>query len=345
MMSRLRIVIPIIGALLLLATAINSGRTTTSTLPSNTWVNLQAGGVAAGAGVGDEGFSTFVFSPGLRKAVVFGKYHARELAWGEDQNALLAYDFASNRWDLLEVTEAAWSEFLPGVGHDQGWVALDPRRDLYITRGNMTLFGNTQYQTYIFDLRAGRGKRMLPSREPPPVPAVAAAFDPDRGFMLAVGPGAWIYDPDKNLWTELEGAPPARRAPGLVYDRKYRIFVMFGGNQSNETWIFDPTARRWHRRTPAPVPPPRNAPNMAFDAANGVTLLAGGMGPGERPLNDAWVYDAGRDTWTQLDAPAPPNTSSFSGNNLAYDSHHRVFLLKDVSQIRNVWAFRYVPPR
>ena len=29
-------------------------------LPPNTWVNLQAGGVATGAGVGDEGYSTFV---------------------------------------------------------------------------------------------------------------------------------------------------------------------------------------------------------------------------------------------------------------------------------------------
>jgi len=45
-------------------------------LPPNTWVNLQPGGVAVGSGVGDEGYSTFVYAPGLRKTPVWGKYRS-----------------------------------------------------------------------------------------------------------------------------------------------------------------------------------------------------------------------------------------------------------------------------
>lgn len=312
-------------------------------IPPNTWVNMQAGGVALGQGVGDEGYSTLVYSPGLRKALVFAKYHALELSYGEDQNALLGYDFASNRWDILEVTEDAWSEFLPGVGHDQGNVAVDPRRDLYITRGNMTLHGFTGFQTYIFDLKAGRGKRMTPPQVPNISEGVASAFDSDRGLMLSTTGPSWLYDPDTNRWTEVSPSPPVRGSPGLVYDTKHRLFVMFGGSRSNETWTFDATGRTWRKRTPASPPPGRSAPNMAFDRRNGVTLLVGGFGANDQPMSDTWVYDAGLDTWKSLGVAAPPGTSSHAGNNLTYDSHHGVFLLKDVAHIRNVWAFRYVP--
>jgi hypothetical protein len=312
-------------------------------LPPNAWVNMQAGGVAAGNGVGDEGYSTFVYSPGLRKAVVFGKYHARDLGGGEDQNALLAYDFGSNRWDVLEITEAAWSEFLPGVGHDQGLVAIDPRRDLYITRGNMTLHGNTGYQTYIFDLRAGRGKRMMPLQEPTLLTAVASGFDPDRGLMLITRGPSWLYDPDTNRWSEVSSNPSDRPAPSLVYDPGQHVFVMFGGGQSNETWIFETGSRRWRKRTPPVSPSPRASASMAFDSTNGVILLVGGFGPGETELRDMWVYDTGSDRWALLPITAPTQVISHSGNTLVYDSYHGVFLLKDITMIRNLWAFRYVP--
>ncbi len=191
-----------------------------SGLPANTWVNLRAGGVVSGNGVGDEGYSTFVYSPGLKKGLVFAKYHAFEMGGGEDQNALLAYDFGLNRWDVLEITEDAWSEHLPGVGHDQGNVVIDPRRDWYITRGNMTLHGNTGYQTYIYDVRAGRGKRMTPAVEPNLYHSVASAFDPDRGVMLSTRGPAWLYDPDKNTWTEVGGSPSDRAAPALDVRRR-----------------------------------------------------------------------------------------------------------------------------
>ena len=96
----------------------------------NTWVYMNAGGITGpGAGiakgVGDEGFNTLSYSPELRRAVTFGLYHAVSIADGEDQNALMAYSFGENRWDLVEITESDGSEFLPGVGHDEGNATVD----------------------------------------------------------------------------------------------------------------------------------------------------------------------------------------------------------------------------
>lgn len=313
-------------------------------LPPNTWVNLQAGGIATGAGVGDEGYSSFVYAPGIRKALVFGKYHARERSWGEDQNALLAYDLAANRWDIVEITEAAWSEFLPGVGHDQGNVAVDPRRDLYITRGNMTLHGNTAYQTYTYDLRAGRGRRMLPATGPSLLShEVASGFDPDRGVMLVTRGSSWLYDPDQNVWTEVPNSPSNRAAPGLAFDSRRRLFVMFGGGMSNETWIFDAGSRAWHRRSPPVSPSGRQGSNMAFDPESGLTLLVGGVGPGGVLLSDMWAYDIELNRWIPLATTAPPNTVQMV-NSLVYHAAEKLFLLKDVIDLRNIYALRFVPP-
>ena len=72
-------------------------------------------------------------------------------------------------------------------------------------------------------------------------------------------------------------------------------------------------------------------------------LMAGSIGPNGKQVCATWIYDNGKDAWTRLVAPAPPDTSSHSGNTLMHDSHYGVFLLKDVTRIRTVWAIRYVP--
>lgn len=320
-----------------------------ASLPPNTWVDLRPGGVATGEGIGDEGWSTFVYSPGLRRAIVFGKYHAaRAVSWGEDQNALLGYDLATNRWDVLEITEAAWSEFLPGVGHDQGRVAIDPRRDRYITVGNMTLHGNTMYQTYVYDLKAGRGERMMPSGPAPVGHEIACAFASNHGYMLCTRGASWIYDPDKNVWSHVPGSPSDRAGPGLVYDEKHGVFVLFGGGAGrDETWVFDAAKRSWQKRAPAQSPPGRKGPNMAFDEANGIAFLAGGVAADDSRLGDAWVYDAGTNTWTELPSALPRPLGVPGGNLLTYDRDQRLLLLKESGNpaLTTVWAFRYVPAR
>src|SRR6202042_656105 len=85
---------------------------------------------------------------------------------GEDQNALLAYSFSHNRWDLWEATEDASGEHLAGVGHDEGAATVDTIHGLYLSAGNLTLNSACSYQTYVYDLLGGRGHRMISPSQP-----------------------------------------------------------------------------------------------------------------------------------------------------------------------------------
>ena len=174
----------------------------------NVWTRLSPGGVANCANnVGAEGYASLVYSPGIRKAITFGKYHAaRGCGNDEDENALFMYEFARNRWDVLEITEDVWSEHLPGIGHDFGDVAVDTVHDFYITHGNGTLNNNVRQVTYVYDLKAGRGKRMMPQTEMRSSASIqdGTAYSPDDDMVLSVGvEGSEVYDHHQNVWTHL----------------------------------------------------------------------------------------------------------------------------------------------
>lgn len=318
-------------------------------MTANTWLYLNAGGIAGPAagiatGVGDEGFNTFSYAPNLRRSLTFGLYHAASIADGEDQNALLAYSFAENRWDVVEITEADGSEFLPGVGHDEGNATVDTVNGLYVTHGNLTVHGNSAYRTYVYDLKTGRGSRMMPVPEAPFGSSVITAFDPDHEVVLAsIGP-SFIYDRQANAWLRIGGGPSHRPSPALTYDSRNRLFVLFGGGQFDETWTLNPVSRTWTKKTPATAPRARLGANFAFDSANGVAVLVGGTdGKTGVEYRDTWAYDAARDQWTNLNIIAPPGTNPGAGNYLTYDVEHRVLLLKHGTDLNKIYALWYRP--
>jgi len=314
-------------------------------VPANTWVNMRPGGVAKSAwGVGDESYNSFHYAPGIKKAIAYGLYHPPTISYGENQNALLAYDFATNRWDLLQPGEYAASEHLPGVGHDEGNSVVDTVHHLYITHGNLTAGHESCYQTHLYDLKGHRGKRAMPPVEPygPRTDTMATAFDPDHDLVLMLGPSnSWLYDHNANLWTLLPNSPTATTGC-LVYDTKNHLFVMFNGmSAAHETLVLDPVSKIWTKRTPAQSPSTYSypyPPSAAYDIVNGVTLLMSGN------KQEVWVYDAAADTWTRLaDAPAGVPVNQVDGAYLVYDSDHQVFLVRAGADIDHLWAFRYVP--
>ncbi|MBI2652350.1 fibronectin type III domain-containing protein, partial [Candidatus Woesearchaeota archaeon] len=312
-------------------------------IPANTWVKMQPGGIALGSGIGDESYSTFVYVPGLKKAVVFGKYHGATITSGEDQNALLGYDLNSNRWDLVDIGEDAWSEHFSGVGHDSGTVTIDTVRDLFISHGNLNLNAGTAFQTYVYDLKAGRGKRMMSPKEPPMAASSATAFDKEHDITLMNVPNAppyptsWLYNYNANNWTSLPVGPPNRNDPAIVYDTKNHVFVMIGP-YFNETWTFEPITKQWQKKSPA-LSPPSSVYYAAFDTLNNVTLSVLPRGA----TAEVWVYDAGLDSWTQL-PNAPVEIGAYTtGSNLAYDTENNAFLLHSGTYLTNTWAFKYVP--
>ena len=99
----------------------------------------------------------------------------------------------------------------------------------------------------------------------------------------------------------------------LAYDAARGVTVLFGGDDSNETWEWDGVA--WTLRSPNELPPARSQHALTYDAARGVVLLFGGVASAQ-PLNDTWTWDGSQ--WTQLFPASSPTPRA--GHALAYDA-------------------------
>jgi len=121
---------------------------------------------------------------------------------------------------------------------------------------------------------------------------------------------AWVmFDQAADL---LDCEPAPRAIAPIAYDAKTKLFVIFGGDHldymSNDTWVFDPSRKRWEQRHPKTAPPPRANHTLKAEG-DGKVKLSGGigynntdigyMGPAYQFLDDGdWTYDIGADTWT-----------------------------------------------
>jgi len=124
---------------------------------------------------------------------------------------------------------------------------------------------------------------------------------------------------------DLLGAePPPRALSPLVYEPKTGLFVLFGGDHFDyltaDTWVFDPRARRWSVRRPAPSPPPR-AGHRLRAPGDGTVVLEGGYtyasntdycGGQYLDLADGpWTYDVAADRWTGPGPTAAPGDRTY----------------------------------
>jgi len=111
--------------------------------------------------------------------------------------------------------------------------------------------------------------------------------------------------------------------PNDEYDTVHHKMIQFAGLHGccapeNQTWTYDPVAKKWTNRNPANPPANSSANNEggrvahAFDSTNGKyyyhltahTPSTIGTAP-SRPPED-WVYDAGTNTWTHLSTGKGP---------------------------------------
>lgn len=129
-------------------------------------------------------------------------------------------------------------------------------------------------------------------------PDGATSGAPAVAEPLVVRPPTW-----SNVTRTAPGAsPPALASASVAYDPVDRTTVLFGGclaNQcpSEQTWIF--ANGTWTNVTrPSDAPPARENAAIDFDANMAGLLLFGGLGAGSVPLNDTWLFAAGR--WTNL---------------------------------------------
>ncbi len=143
------------------------------------------------------------------------------------------------------------------------------------------------------------------------------AFHSRRGELLLVagtasGSGSWKLV--GSGWQAVAGPlPPARGAPGLVYDERRERIVMFGGSGPattvfQDTWAWDGLA--WQELATLHSPPPRSSPGIAYDLARDRIVVIGGNTSAS--WQDTWEFDgvdwALRNTWGAPAVAAPALT-------------------------------------
>ena len=102
-----------------------------------------------------------------------------------------------------------------------------------------------------------------------------------------------------------------QRADGIAYDAKTRLYVVFGGDHmdylTNDTWVFDPAARRWSRLFPEGAPPPRANHSLVATGDGKITMTGGYtyaantdyLGGQYRELRDGpWTLDLEKRAWS-----------------------------------------------
>ncbi len=104
---------------------------------------------------------------------------------------------------------------------------------------------------------------------------------------------------------------PRPRTDGLVYDAKTKLYVLFGGDHmdylTNDTWVFEPAARKWSQLHPDGAPPPRANHRFAVSGDGTITMTGGYtyaantdyVGGQYTDLHDGpWTLDLERRIWT-----------------------------------------------
>jgi hypothetical protein len=169
------------------------------------------------------------------------------------------------------------------------------------------------------------------------------AWDPIRQRVIMFGGrdmsgnplrDTWAFDPVAKTWTPLTPTcrkgqtcplPPARYYHGMAWSSTIGKVVIFGGEQTNNTflndaWAFDGSA--WQQLPTKTAPSARAAMGIAEDAATGKLVVYGGygaypMGSGIslEAVRDTqtWILDPKAATWAPVQTPTIPEMRSEMG--------------------------------
>ncbi len=181
----------------------------------------------------------------------------------------------------------------------------------------------------------------FPAIRPPARVGASMVYDTKRRVLvlfggwedLQTGRGlndTWTWDGTRWMKQHPLTAPQPRGFAAMAYDAGRHVAVMFGGHQGSgtpepayhETWTWD--GANWSRQHPLHSPSARYQPAMTYDAADGQTVLFGGISgplPSGEGFTDTWTWD-GRDWTEQHPAASPPGLGI-----MVYDSARRKVLL------------------
>jgi hypothetical protein len=274
-------------------------------------------------------------SPGMgyEASLVYDPVSRRVLRWGGhnqggggEQNAeLWAYEPATNKWSLIEpntsppgVCCAQQNVFDPVNGRflrfaafsgNHGWQWF---REIYLSNSSVWAFDPAT--------NTWRDRRPLPA--PRTSPLRCASFDSERQVAVVFGgegnqEGTLTYDGYTNTWTRMKPAkqPEFRSGGNMAYDAAHKVHILFGSQFSDDphTWAYDLNKNEWRDLKP-PTQPATNCNDavLAYDANSqkviAVVRVADKLKGSEveRGHLETWFFDAGKNSWTKLDAPKMP---------------------------------------
>lgn len=302
-------------------------------IPTDTWVMIPTNGFPPAV----VGYDNMVYARGIKKFVMWENYHNLT---SETNEAMLAYDFASNRWDVWGLNGNFHSEQLPESGHEVGLLQYDSVHNVFI---NYCCHSGSQgYErpehTWIFDPAGLVGRDMQTPSMPGLTTEASAVFDSaDQVYVLFDrGAGTWLYYPGTNNWVKMtpNGTPPTTAGyfGAMAYNQTNNKVYLFGGilspSFSNDLYTYDVPSNTWTKLNPAgTLPSGRQYPGFAYDSTNHVFLMVSGANA-SGILNDCWTYDPVKNQWTQLTPAVPlPSAVQPSYQRLAYDPDDNVFAL------------------
>lgn len=188
---------------------------------------------------------------------------------------------------------------------------FDASRNVFVAFGGSTGPGSSSGEVWEFD-GTSWAKRGVTG--PAPRAAHAMVYDARRKRIVVFGgmgsaprgqPPASLGDTwefDGRGWKEMPGPGPAARvSPGVAYDSKRGLTILFGGsNQSGflgDTWSWDGTV--WKKLADT-GPAPRAMGYLAYDKKRDRVVLFGGRkGYPDGDLNDTWEWDGAR--WARFE--------------------------------------------
>ncbi len=225
--------------------------------------------------------------------------------------------------NTYELSEKGYRQLQTGTPPARNAVAFapDPIRDSVVMFGGAigsATVGSSETWTLSNNVWSPR----TPGTVPPARLGASAVFDGTRVIMFGgrtANTGTFFADTwswDGTNWTSIPTAasPPGRMSPAMGYDPIRNEVILFGGFTYNgdyiywnDTWAFDGT--NWSPRPTIVSPVGRASTTLAWDAARGHLVLAGGNLP-LAPTNDAWEWTG--TAWRTIEVAALPSASMTS---------------------------------
>jgi murein DD-endopeptidase MepM/ murein hydrolase activator NlpD len=166
-------------------------------------------------------------------------------------------------------------------GHTYRWTRVDRGQEIGRIGKSGTTYYHLHFQVavdpvgaYAKNARGVQDRRVDPYTlystaevYPPPDTSCSNIIDVINYLWTQCPPAAPTASSPGLTWSQKSTypSPSARTGHAMVYDSYRQEVVLFGGDSTGETWIWD--GANWQLRSPVNSPPPRTNPAMAYDAA------------------------------------------------------------------------------